>query len=350
MAEMAALKEKLDTGGMYGLIRSMPSHMEDGLRIARAADLKGLEHETFQSVIVAGMGGSAIAGDIARSYLYRSIQIPFVVCRHYHLPAFVNRKALVICSSYSGNTEETLAAYNNAMDDFARVFVITSGGMLHEKAMADGVPVIRIKGGLQPRAALGYSIAPLLILLGRLGLCEDQSQAISRMASSMKSWAELYKAEDDSNPALLLAKQIYGTIPVIYSGYERTDAVATRFKGQISENAETLAFANVFPEQNHNELVGWNNTYGLNDKFTVIMLRDVQEHKRIALRMEIVASYLRDKGIKVIALENRDGDDLERIFYFIQMLDFTSYYLALLNGVDPTPVAPIDYLKNRLKD
>ncbi len=350
MAEMAALKNNLDSGDMYGLIRSMPAHMEDGLRIAQAADLKGLEMETFHSVAVAGMGGSAIAGDIARSYLYRTLQIPFVVCRHYRLPGFVNRKALVICSSYSGNTEETLAAYDNAMDDFAKVIVITSGGKIYDKAMADGVPVIKIKGGLQPRAALGYSIAPLLILLGRLGLCEDQSRAVSRTAASMKSWADQYKSDDNNNPALLLAKQIYGTIPVIYSGYERTDAVATRFKGQISENAETLAFANVFPEQNHNELVGWNNTYGANDKFTVIMLRDVQEHKRIALRMEIVAAYLRDKGIKVIALENRDGDDLERIFYFIQMLDFTSYFLALLNGVDPTPVAPIDYLKNRLKD
>lgn len=348
MADIQGLKEKYDSQDMHGLIKAMPFHLEEGVSLGRQADLKGLEQETFHSVVVAGMGGSAIAGDIARSYLYRSMQIPFMVCRYYRLPAFVNRKALVICSSYSGNTEETLAAYDNAIDNGAHIIAITSGGKLAQKAEYDGVPVVKIKGGLPPRAALGYSIAPLLMILARLGLCEEQSEEISQTVSSMKNWARDYESIEDMNPALSLALQIHGTIPVIYSGYEKFDAVATRFKGQISENAKTLAFTNVFPEQNHNELVGWQKLYNFDKNLTIIILKDVEEHKRIKSRMDIVAQYLKDKGFKVLNLENRTGQDLERIFYFIQYLDFTSYYLALLNGVDPYPVTAIDYLKDKL--
>jgi glucose/mannose-6-phosphate isomerase len=348
MPDILKLKETLDKGDMHGLIRTMPLNLEEGLKLGRETDLMGLEQETFHSIVVAGMGGSAIAGDIVRSYLYRSIQIPFIVCRYYRLPAFVNRKALVICCSYSGNTEETLAAYDNALESGAHIIVITSGGKLAHKAGIDNVPIVKIKGGLPPRAALGYSIAPLLMILERLGLCEEQFEAVSQAASLLTHWASLYDPADDKNPAFALAQEIYGTIPVIYSGYEKFDAVATRFKGQLSENAKILAFTNVFPEQNHNELVGWHGLYDLDNKFTVIILKDSQEHKRIKARMEIVTQYLRDKGIKLLTLESREGQDLERIFYLIQYLDFTSYYLALLNGVDPTPVIAIDYLKEKL--
>jgi glucose/mannose-6-phosphate isomerase len=348
MVDIQGLKEKHDSHDMHGLIKAMPFHLEEGVSLGRQADLKGLEQETFHSVVVAGMGGSAIAGDIIRSYLYRLIQIPFMVCRYYRLPAFVNRKTLVICSSYSGNTEETLAAYDNALDNGAHIIAITSGGKLAQKAEYDGVPVVKIKGGLPPRAALGYSIAPLLMILARLGLCEGQSEEILQTVASMKNRIKDYESTDEKNPAVALALQIHGTIPIIYSGYEKFDAVATRFKGQISENAKTLAFTNVFPEQNHNELVGWNKLYDFDENFTIIVLKDIQEHKRIKARIDIVAQYLKDKGFKIINLENRAGQDLERIFYFIQYLDFTSYYLSLLNGVDPYPVTAIDYLKDQL--
>jgi glucose/mannose-6-phosphate isomerase len=348
MPDIIALKETLDKSDMYSLIKAMPFNLEEGLALGQSADLMGLERETFHSVVVAGMGGSAIAGDIVRSYLYRSLQIPFAVCRYYRLPGYVNRRALVICSSYSGNTEETLTAYDNAIECGAHIIAITSGGQLAKKAMSDGVPVVKIKGGLPPRAALGYSIAPLLTILERLGLCLEQSEEILQAASSMKSWMKNYEIDSGNNPASKLAQDIYGTIPIIYSGYEKFDAVATRFKGQINENAESLAFVNVFPEQNHNELVGWHNLCGLDKNFTVIILKDTQDYKRIKIRMEITAQYLKDKGNKVLILESRGGQDLERIFYFIQYLDFTSYYLALLNGVDPTPVAAIDYLKEKI--
>lgn len=348
MTDIVQLKNTLDPHDMYSMTAAMPDHLEEGMAIGKAIDLQRLEEETFHSILVAGMGGSAIAGDIARSYLLDQLDIPFWVCRHYKVPEFVNRRTLVIASSYSGNTEETLSAYDYAMERGARIIAITTGGKLAAKAKADDVPVIKIKGGLQPRAALGYSISPLLMILSRLGLCHDQTEEISAVAAAMRIWFRSYAPESADNPALKLAREIHGTIPIIYAGYERFDAVALRFKCQINENAETLAFANVFPEFNHNELVGYRELYGFDKAFSVLVLRDSQDHRRIKARMEIVTQFLEEKGMKVINLETRSGSDLERIFYLIQLLDFASYYLALLNGLDPYPVEAIDYLKGKL--
>jgi glucose/mannose-6-phosphate isomerase len=348
MDDILQLKKTLDPGNMYGMIAAMPDHLEEGMAVGRAVDLQRLEEETFHSVLVAGMGGSAIAGDIARSYLLDQLDISLGVCRHYRIPEFVNRRTLVIASSYSGNTEETLSAYDHALDRGAKLIAIATGGRLAEKAKADDVPLIKIKGGLQPRAALGYSLAPLLVILSRLGLCADQCPEIEDTAAALRRWAKMYAPESADNPALKLARDIHGTIPIIYAGYDRFDAVAYRFKCQINENAETPAFANAFPELNHNEIVGYQKLDGLDKKFTVVILKDNLDHKRIKARMEIMAQYLRDKGVGVTTLDSRPGSDLARIFYFIQLGDFTSYYLALLNGLDPTPVKAIDYLKDKL--
>ena len=348
MDDILKLKSQLDSKNMYGMIEAMPDHLDEGMAIGQSVDLQGLERETFQSIVVAGMGGSAIAGDITRSYLLEQLDIPLWVCRNYRLPEFVNKRTLVICSSYSGNTEETLSAYDHAGNRGARIIAIATGGKLAEKAGSDGIPLIRIKGGLQPRAALGYSMAPMLMILSRLGLCEYQSQEITLAAASMRRCAQAYAPDFDSNPGLKLARDIHGTIPIIYAGYDRFDAVALRFKCQINENAETLAFSNIFPEFNHNELVGFHKLYGLDKRFSVIILRDSQDHNRIKARMDIVSRYLTERGINVIALESRPGPDLDRIFYFIQLLDYASYYLALLNGIDPYPVDAIDYLKDKL--
>jgi glucose/mannose-6-phosphate isomerase len=348
MVDIQQLKKTLDSKDMYGMIAAMPDHLEDGMAIGQAIDLKGLEQETFQSMVVAGMGGSAIAGDIARSYLLDQMDIPFSVCRHYEAPEFVNRRTLMICSSYSGNTEETLSAYDDGLDRGARIVAISTGGKLAEKASSDDVPLIMVKGGLQPRAALGYSLAPILMVLSRLGLCENQCAAIAGAGAAMRRWAKAYAPEAEKNPALQLARDIHGTIPIICAGYERFDAVAYRFKCQINENAESPAFSSVFPELNHNEIVGYGTLYGLDQKFNVIILKDTQDHERITARMDIISEYLRSRGIKVLTLESRPGSKLERIFYFIQYLDYASYYLALLNGLDPYPVQAIDYLKERL--
>jgi glucose/mannose-6-phosphate isomerase len=226
--------------------------------------------------------------------------------------------------------------------------VISSGGKLAKKAEHDGIPLITIKGGLPPRAALGYSFAPLLIVLSRLGLCGDQYEELELAIASLKRRVGTYAPDNPNNPATILSEKIAGNIPIVYAGFDRFDAVATRFKGQLNENAKNHAFANIFPEMCHNELVGWQNLHNIDKKFVIIILRDIQEHKRIRIRMEIVAEFLRKKNFEVVILEGQAGAELERVFYLIQYLDFTSYYLALNQGLDPFPIAPIDYLKEKL--
>jgi glucose/mannose-6-phosphate isomerase len=348
MDDIAGLIERLDTQGMLGNIIAMADHLEEGVSIGQNVELREIESETFNAVVLSGMGGSAIAGDIVRSYLSGKIQIPFLVQRHYRLPEFVNRKTLVICSSYSGNTEETLSAYDDAISKGAKLIVMTTGGELNAKAGADKVPVARIPNGLPPRAALGYSFAPLLTIISRLGLCDPPADDIHRAAAAMRDRLKQCLPESENNACLDLAKKIHGTIPVIYAEQDHLDAVAWRFKGQISENAGCLAFVSVFPESNHNELVGWDELYGLDKKLTIIMLRDSQDHRRIRARMDIVSQYLEAKGYKVVNLKVENGEGLTKIFLWIQYVDFVSYYLALLNGVNPTPVEPIDYLKEKL--
>ena len=350
MDDLSDRNRRLDTQDMFGHIKAMADHLEEGISIGRDVDLRSIESEVFDAVVLSGMGGSAIAGDIVRSHIIGRIRIPFLVQRHYNLPGYVNEKTLVICSSYSGNTEETLSAYDDAVSKGAKLVVMTTGGKLGAKASADGVPVARIPNGMPPRAALGYSVAPLLTIISRLGLCDQVEQDLGRAAEVMRDHLKRYIHENNDNPALALAKKIHGTVPVIYAGQDHLDAVAWRFKGQISENAGCLAFVNVFPEFNHNELVGWDELYGLHKKFTIIMLRDSDDHPRIKARMDIVSQYLESRGYKVVNLQVEDGRGLTKIFLWIQYVDFISYYLALLNGVDPTPVEAIDYLKGKLSE
>lgn len=348
MDEISALMEKLDPSGMMGHIRSMPHHLEEGVDIGERVPLQSLEAETFYSIIVSGMGGSAIAGDLIRSYLKDDIQIPFQVQRHYRLPGFIGRRTLVICSSYSGNTEETLSAYDDAMARGARVIAITTGGKLAAKARADGTPLVEIPDGLPPRAAFGYSFSPLLVIISRLGLCDPKSSEVSRAASTLRAKVPDYLHSRDNNDALSLARELHGTVPVIYAGPDHLDGVAWRFKGQLCENAKNLAFVNLFPEFNHNEIVGWNLPDRLLENLAVVILGGKWDHPRIAARMEIVSEYLRSRNRKVIEVHRRFDLGLADILLWVQYVDFVSYYLALLNGVDPTPVKSIDYLKEKL--
>ena len=351
MDDIVLLKKRLDSGDMAGYISAMPDHLLEGAQIAREADLGGLETETFHTLVIAGMGGSAIGGEIARSYLSEEIPIPFLVQRHYRLPGFVNKKSLVICSSYSGNTEETVAAYRHALSRGANILVITSGGELAQRAAADKIPLVLIPKGIpSPRAALGYSLAPLLTILFRLGLCTAPFEEIEEAASLMRNRLPGYTPDSDKNKALEMARLLHGTIPVIYASQDHLDAVATRFKGQICENAECLAFSNVFPEFNHNELVGWGELYGLEEKISAVIISDDGDHNRIKARMKIVGDYLESKGRRVLRIQAEKVSELAKITLLVQLGDFTSYYLALLSGVDPTPVKAIDYLKNKMSE
>lgn len=341
--------KKLDAKGMYDLIYNFPQQLIEGVHLGFIADLK-LPGFTPQNVILTGMGGSAIGGDLARSYLIYELRVPFTVCRNYLLPEYVNDKTLVFVSSYSGETEETLSAFQEAKKRKAKIIAITSGGTLLQECNKDGFPFILIPKGFPPRAALGYSFVPILVTLSRLGLVQDRTEELEKTSEFLEEQRKEYSSgkRKSQNPAKSLAAKLYGKLPIIYSSTDYFDAVAYRWKGQFGENSKSLAYNNFFSEFNHNELVGWKVLDHIRDRLVVIILKDKGDHPRIKLRMQIVKNIILKKKVKVIEIESQGETLLSRIFSLIQVGDFASFYLAILNQVDPTPVEVIDYLKKEL--
>lgn len=343
--------ERIDKQGMYGLIYDFPRQLVEGTHLGHIVDLN-LENFAPENIILAGMGGSAIGGDLIRSYLVYELKIPFLVCRNYNLPKLVNDKSLVFVSSYSGNTEETLSAYQEAKTKNAKIIAITSGGILLDECREDGFPFILIPQGFPPRAALGYSYAPVMVILSRLKLIGNKLEEFEKTINFLEGKRTEYSKErkKKQNLAKSLALELYGKIPIIYSSADYFDAVGYRWKGQLCENSKVLAFNNCFPEFNHNELVGWKVLDHIRGKLIVILLKDKEDHPRIQRRMKIVKDIIKKEKVKVIEIESQGENLLSRIFSLIQLGDFTSFYLAILNGEDPTPVKVIDYLKRKLAD
>lgn len=342
--------KKNDPRGMYDLLLGFPQQVETAYAIGQRCPLPQVEPSSIKSILLAGMGGSAIGGDLARSYLAEDLKIPFLICRNYTLPGFVGPDSLVVASSYSGNTEETLEAYQHARDAGAKLMAVTTGGELADKANSDGTPLIKIPPGLPPRAALGYSFVPLLVSLWRLKLAPDRCMDFFEGSHILKEGVEEYKLEipPEENLAKEMAAKLHRKLPIIYSATDHFDAVAVRFKGQLCENSKMLSFFNFFPEFNHNELAGWNKLYDLQPHLAVVILRDEDDHHRIRQRMELVRGIVEELQVPVYDLESKGNCLLERMFSLIQLGDFISFYLAILNEVDPTPVEVIDYLKSEL--
>jgi len=342
-----------DPENMYNRIFDLPEQMEKALKLAEVWKVGPGDFPDVKNIVVIGMGGSAIGGELVKSLLSSQLLVPFEVCRNYELPEYVDDESLVIVSSYSGNTEETLAAADDALRRKAMMAAITTGGMLEDVASINDIPILKVPTGWQPRAAIGFSFVPLLILMDKIGMIKDASKDIKATYEKMVKFREKYIEDNPSisNPAKRLAVKIKGRIPIIYSGPRLTDAVAIRWKGQICENAKNMAFANHFPEMNHNELVGWSEQIKEHgEHLIVIFLRDADDHPRIRRRMNIVKEIISKLEIEVMDLHSMGESPLERIFSLIQMGDFISYYLAILNEVDPTPVEAIESLKTKLVD
>lgn len=342
--------KSIDVSGMYDKIYNFPEQLEEAAEIGRNLNPDMNYFSGIKNIIVIGMGGSAIGGDLVRSYLADKINVPFYICRHYRLPQFVNQNSLVIGSSYSGNTEESLSAFDDAITRKAKIACITTGGELGRLALQNNYLTAQLPKGYPPRAALGFSFVPLLFLLSKLGFAPGVEDDITALIGQLKSSREDYSIETDfdKNRAKSLAAKLYGKIPIIYTGPELIDAIGTRWKGQICENAKCLAFNNQFAEFNHNELVGWNVIDAYRDKIVVIYLKDTDDHARISKRMSIVKQIIKREKVEVIEVESKGAFPLKRMFSLIQAGDFTSFYLAILNNIDPTPVKVIDFLKDEL--
>jgi len=342
--------KKIDARNMYKLIYEFPSQLQHALKITQELALPSFKTDEVKNIIVAGMGGSAIGGDLVRSYLADELELPFYICRNYTLPHFVNKNSLVFVSSYSGNTEETLSAYREAKKIGAKIISVSSNGELLKLSEKNGFPFLKIPPGYPPRAALGYSFVPILVFLERLEFVSEKIKDLEKAIDFLSSRRKKYAMEKSSekNKAKNIAGQLFGKIPIIYAGVDHFDAVAYRWKCQICENSKMLCFNNIFPEFNHNELVGWEILSGMEEKIVAIMLKDQKDHPQIKKRIEIVKEIIQKKGVKLIELESEGENLLSRIFSLIQLGDFVSYYLAILNQVDPTPVKLIDYLKTEL--
>ncbi|MDP1675786.1 MAG: bifunctional phosphoglucose/phosphomannose isomerase [Bacteroidota bacterium] len=345
---MNQLIKQHDPKGMRNLILNFPAQATEAVTIGNAAKVK-LNVSKIKNIVITGLGGSAIGGDLLRAYLADKCDVPVIVNRHYYFAEFVGKNTMVIISSYSGNTEETVAAYKDAIKRKATIFCITSGGEVEKIAKKHKHPYIKIPGGLPPRAALGYSFFPTLIALSKLGFIKDQKKEIKETLALLNTLSGRYSDHHASdNRALNLAKTLHGKLPLIYSGADKFDTVNTRWRGQITENAKTLAFGHVFPELNHNEIVGWEVLKDLMKNIHVVILRDKEDYKRIQLRMEVTKGIIGGLSDGITEVYSEGKSLLTRTFSLLYLADWVSFYLAMFNGVDPSPVKKIDFLKEEL--
>ncbi|WP_242847559.1 bifunctional phosphoglucose/phosphomannose isomerase [Syntrophomonas zehnderi] len=333
---------------MRDYLQGLPEQFNEMLQMK--LNLPSRYKKEYQNILVSGLGGSAIGGDILRSYAFSQAAIPVIVNRDYDIPAFVGPQSLVLAVSYSGNTEETLSAYRQAERAGANIIVVSGGGKLSSLAREDGNMVVEIPAGLSPRAATGYLFCPLALILEELGLLSGVSKDLaetSRVLADLKE--EINPAVDyDQNIARQLAGEMKGRIPVIWGSSAHSEVAAWRWKAQINENAKSPAYYNVFPELNHNELVGFEAPGDLISQILIVILRDPGDHERVKKRIDISRQVIESRVAKVMEVEARGNSFLARFYSLVYIGDYTSYYLALEYGINPTPVEVIDYLKAEL--
>ncbi len=320
----------IDNSNMLKVIEDFPHQCKTALELTKGMSVSG----KFNKIIVCGMGGSALGGDLLKIYMHKS-KIPVFVVRDYKVPNFLDENTLVFAVSYSGNTEETLAAFEEAQKKNAKIVAVTSGGDLAYKSKR----VIKIPSGLQPRAALGYTFFPVLGVLVNSNIIEVDNDEIQEMLDILSKTNEFKSAGEN------IAKKIKSRTPIIYSS-DFLGTVAYRWKTQFNENSKSPAFYHTFSEMNHNEIAGYQ-TMG-KDKFMSIFIRDKNDNERIKKRMDITKEIISSK-VDVEEVFTKGEFLLSRIFSGIYYGDFASYYLALANRVDPTPVTVIENLKKKLK-
>ncbi len=341
--------ELYDNSNMFEVLENFGRQIEEACAIGNSAVVNG-SYSNIKNIIICGMGGSAIGGDLLRSTLQYETKIPIFVNRNYRLPSFVDENTLVIASSYSGNTEETLSAYGKAKEKGCRIICISSGGNLSLLAENENRILIKIPKGYQPRCALAYSFFPLLILMNKTSFCSDKTNEINNVILRIKKRSEEYTKINDSNPAIKTAGHLQGKFPVIYSSTDLLDIANLRWRCQMNENAKSLAFGNLLPEMNHNEIVGWQENPELLKKIVIVSLEDKENHAQIRKRQEITLDIISPLADMLIKIEGEGTSLLERIFDLIYLGDWVSFYLAVLNKVDPTPVEKINYLKSKLSE
>jgi glucose/mannose-6-phosphate isomerase len=337
--------DAVDAAKQIDDILALPEHLRDALWRVESAKLE--QHDARGGLIVAGMGGSAIGGALARSALGDRASRPIVVMRDYGVPSWTTPDATVLCASYSGNTEETLAAFEAAGALGARRVVATTGGKLAAAAREEDVPVIPIPGAFQPRAAVGYALVIALEAAAACGAAESLHSEIDVAAAHTEALIAEWGPDgaEDSLPKQL-ARGLLGTIPQI-AGAGLTAPIAYRWKTQLNENAKIPAHSADLPELDHNEVAGWAGAEELG-RFSAIFLDDSDLHPRIRQRIELTRGLIGANAAASFRVESRGETRLERLVSLVLLGDLVSLYLAVLRGIDPTPVDAIERLKGAL--
>ncbi len=341
----AAAIAALDPHGMLADALSLPDQLRDAAWKIESAGLT--PWEATGGLVIAGMGGSGIGGQLAAAAIGSQASRPISFARSYELPSWTTEDTTVLCTSYSGETEETLACYEAAGVIGAKRVVATTGGQLAALARRDGVPVIPIAGGLQPRAALGYVFTAAVEVAGLAGIAPRQTTELDVTAAHLEQLVAEWGPDgaDDAEPKQL-ARALHGSTPLIY-GAGPTATVAYRWKSQINENAKLHAFANELPELDHNELMGWERA-AESGRFAAVFLDDPDLHPRIRTRIDVTRRIIESQASTTILVPGRSGTAMERLLTLALLGDLTSIYLAVLRGADPSPIAGIDALKEAL--
>jgi len=347
------LLESRDRSGMLRLVESFPDLLAEGLECRWEIQPKG-PIEKPSNVIIIGYGGSAISGDILRDWLSRRTTIQIEICRDLELPTYAGEGTLAICVSYSGETEESLKLLEAAIKAGCQVAVATSGGIMSEICNKLNLPTVRVRGGLPPRAALPLILSALVLMLLTFDIVGDVRGEIVQAIRELK--AQVIKlgpsVSSVSNPSKKLALELIDSMPIIYS-LERMSSVARRLKDQFNENSKVPAKFDLLPEACHNEIQGWSSTWlssHRGDRFPVILIRDSKETSDETSRLELLKEQVRLAGIESInEIKTEATTDLGRILLSINLGDFTSVYLALAKGLDPTPIPAIEQLKRNLE-
>jgi glucose/mannose-6-phosphate isomerase len=330
-------------GMMKDLIQGFGPQLIEALNIAENAKLSAPK-VAVHNVVIAGMGGSGIGGNLIKALTSDEISVPIEVSKSYDIPGFVNENTLFIGCSFSGNTEETLAAADKAKAKGAQIVAITSGGKMGEFVSANGYDSISIPGrSNSPRASIGYSFVQILLILKHYGLIPTNH------FDEVKSSSALLEKEQSSIQAKAkeLTAHFKNKLPIIY-GDTKMEAVLVRAQQQIAENSKQLSHVNVIPEMNHNELVGWDHAKVIFANAATLLVRTSYDHPRTSIRMDVCKGIFQKVAGNVLELSGKGSSFLEECMYINHVLDWTSFFLAEENGVDPFPVDVINFLKNEL--
>ncbi|MGH2952652.1 MAG: bifunctional phosphoglucose/phosphomannose isomerase [Solirubrobacterales bacterium] len=329
---------EVDSEDQLDDVLALPDHLRDAVWRFESA---GIEEQDASGLIVCGMGGSAIGGMLSRAALGDRLLRPLHVFRDYHLPPWTEPERAILCTSYSGNTEETLACFEAAEAIGAPRIVATTGGALADAARTAGVPVIGIPAGLRPRAAVGYMVAITCEVAAAVGAAPVIHTDIDLAAAFLEEQREALVER-----AAEIAAAIGDAIPAIY-GCDLTVPVAYRWKTQVNENAKRHAFTHQLPELDHNEIVAWAPDGG-RPAFAAIFLEDRDQHPRERERAELTAKLIADAATAVIRVETEGGSRVARMLWAVMLGDLVSLHLAADRGVDPSPVPVIERLKDEL--